>query len=114
MDVTEKVLEISGFQDFNPMQKEALAQGFFENSLIVSAPTASGKTLLAELSALHSIINEGKKVVYTCPLRALASEHYHDFKKKYGSNLKVKATISTGDFDSASAYLANSDLIYTT
>jgi helicase len=63
---------------------------------------------------LHSIINEGKKVVYTCPLRALASEHHRDFKNKYGSNLKVKATISTGDFDSPSTHLANFDLVFTT
>ena len=54
------------------MQKKCLDK--LNNSLVVSAP-ASGKTIVAELFFLQSVLNEKKKVVYTCPLRALASEH---------------------------------------
>jgi helicase len=114
MDVSHKVKTLSGFPDFNPMQKKALEAGLFDHNMVVSAPTASGKTVVAELVALNTIINQGQKVVYTCPLKALAAEHHREFKKKYGSELKVKATLSTGDFDSSSSYLSKFDLIYTT
>lgn len=114
MDIAAEVKARNGFQEFNPMQRQALETPIYEKNLVISAPTASGKTIIAELCALNSIINNRRKVIYTCPLRALANEHYSDFRKKYSAALKVKFTISTGDFDSSSRYLANFDLIFTT
>jgi helicase len=112
------VLSANGFQNFNPMQTDCIKKGFLK-SMVVSAPTASGKTVVAELFALNSVLNENKKVIYTCPLRALASEHYADFKKKYSgqaqnSATKIKFALSTGDLDSSSSYLKNFDVILTT
>src|SRR3989344_7784085 len=98
MDIQEKVLQFNKFDSFNPMQQACLKKNILEKSLVVSAPTASGKTVLAEIAALNSIIKKGRKVIYTCPLRALASEHYNDFKKKYSKELGVKVALSTGDF----------------
>jgi len=47
------VLERSGFDDFNPVQKEALSKGLLEGkNLVIAAPTASGKTLVAELAVV--------------------------------------------------------------
>ena len=114
MEIEPIVLSANGFSEFNPMQKKALAAGIFENSTVVSAPTASGKTIIAELCALNSIINGKKKVIYTCPLRALASEHYKDFKKKYSKTQNIRMAISTGDFDSSSSYLQNYDFVFCT
>ena len=111
--IEQIVLESNGFASFNPMQKQVLEKGL-TNSLVISSPTASGKTIALELFALHSILSESKKVIYCCPLRALASEHFNDFKKKYSEKLKIRAAISTGDFDSSSKYLANFDIIYST
>lgn len=113
-EIEKEVLDANGFSSFNPMQKKALAEGLFEKSIVISAPTAAGKTIIAELCALHSILNNKKKVVYTCPLRALASEHFNDFKKKYSKKLGIRMAISTGDFDSSSNYLQNYDLIFCT
>ncbi len=56
-------------------------------------------------------MNNKKKVIYTCPLRALASEHYKDFKNKYKD---IKFAVSTGDFDSNSSYLKKFDCVFTT
>jgi helicase len=115
-DSPKIVLQANGFNEFNPMQKKCIEKGF-QKSLVVSAPTASGKTIIAELFAIETILNEGKKVIYTCPLRALASEHYKDFKKKYskqGSSEKIRFALSTGDLDSSSSYLKSFDLIMTT
>ncbi len=114
MDLEKKALEANSFSEFNPMQKKVLDRDWKNKNLVVGAPTASGKTVVAELAALNSIIGRKKKVVYTCPLRALASEHFNDFKKKYSSNLNIRACQSTGDLDSSSKYLSSYDIIYTT
>ncbi len=113
MPLREQILELNGLEKFNPMQQLVLKQDWQKKSLVVSSPTASGKTLIAELLSLNSIINKKKKVVYTCPLRALASEHFSEFKKKY-SKLNIRAGLSTGDLDSSSKHLQNYDFIFTT
>ncbi len=113
MDVVIKAKELNKIE-FNPMQKKALNEGLFDSNVIVSSPTASGKTLIAEITALNSVVNKKKKVIYACPLKALASEHFQEFKKKYSNELKIRTTISTGDFDSNSKYLQNYDVIFTT
>ncbi|MBT7241662.1 MAG: DEAD/DEAH box helicase [Candidatus Diapherotrites archaeon] len=109
MDVSKSVLIANNFPKYNPMQEKCLDK--LTNSLVVSAPTASGKTIIAELFILEQVINEGKKVIYTCPLRALASEHYKDFKRKYPD---ITFALSTGDMDSSSSYLKKFDVIFTT
>ncbi|MEK6958632.1 MAG: DEAD/DEAH box helicase [archaeon] len=108
-DVEKMVLEANKFPSFNEMQKKCL--GKLSKNLVVSAPTASGKTIIAELFILESAMNDKKKIIYTCPLRALASEHYKDFKKKYP---ELKFALSTGDLDSSSSYLKKFDCIFTT
>jgi len=113
MDVEKQVLKLSGIKEFNPMQRKALPK-VLSKSLVISSPTASGKTLLAEIASLNSVINRKRKVVYTCPLRALASEHFSEFRKRYGKPLKIRAALSTGDLDSSSKYLQNYDVIFTT
>jgi len=93
-----------------PAQEKSIKKGLLEGrNLLVCTPTASGKTLIAELAALKSIIEGKGKAVYIVPLKALASEKYKDFKRKY---LKiVKIALSIGDIDSAEPYLAEHDLI---
>ncbi len=114
MEIPELVKKHNAFDSFNPMQEKALTSGLLEKSLVVSAPTASGKTVVAELAALNCILNKRMKVVYTCPLRALAYEHAHDFKDKYSQALNIKTVLSTGDFDSSGMNLSRKDIIYST
>jgi len=92
------------------VQESAAATRFVENrsNLVVSSPTGSGKTAIALMAALDAV-KRGKKAVFTCPLRALASEHYNTFKKIKG----VKCALSIGDLDSRDPYLQNYDLIIT-
>lgn len=111
--VVKQVLEKSGFPKLNPVQEEALKAGVLEGeSLVLAAPTASGKTLVAEFAALNAI-KEGRKVVYIVPLRALASEKYHEFKEKY-EPLGIRIALSIGDLDSSDHWLARFDLIIVT
>ena len=64
-------------------------------SLIISAPTSSGKTFCGEMAAVASLFKR-KKVVYLVPLKAVAEEKYSDFLEKYGG-LGIRVVISTRD-----------------
>ena len=96
-----------------PAQEKSIKNGLLERkNLLVCTPTASGKTLIAELAALKSIIEGRGKTVYIVPLKALASEKYKDFKRKYDKIAKI--ALSIGDIDSADPFLVDYDLIVTT
>src|SRR3989338_3961903 len=100
-------------KELRPAQVKAIKNGLLERkSLLVCTPTASGKTLIAELAALKSIIGGRGKAIYIVPLKALANEKYKDFKKRYGNIAKI--ALSIGDLDSADPYLAEYDLIIAT
>jgi helicase len=110
-ELVKKLLEISGFKELNPVQKEALKKGLLKGkNLVIFAPTASGKTFCAELAAMKTILGKKEKVVYMVPLVALANEKYQEFKKKY-SQLGIKVALSVGDLDSADPFLRNYQLI---
>ncbi len=113
MEVIQEVLKLSGISNLNPVQELAVKAGLLENkNMVVAAPTASGKTLIAELAAL-STIKKGKKAIYIVPLRALASEKYEDFKAKYNP-LGTRVALSMGDLDSSDKWLSGFDLIIIT
>ena len=96
-----------------PAQEKSVKQGLLEGkNLLVCTPTASGKTLIAELAALKSIIENKGKTIYIVPLKALASEKYRDFKKRYGKVAKI--ALSIGDIDSSDQYLAEYNLLIVT
>ena len=78
-----------------PSQEKSILKGLFENNKnqIVCSPTASGKTLVAELAMLHCILNKKKRVVYIVPLKALASEKFKEFRDLYGDKIKVRLSI---------------------
>ena len=65
--------------DFQKWSIEATVSG--DHSL-VCCPTASGKTLCGEF-ALEYFHSKGKKVVYTCPVKALSNQKFYDFTQKY-------------------------------
>lgn len=115
LDLPENIIQFyldSGIEELYPPQAEAIEKGLLSNKNILAAiPTASGKTLLAELAMLKSIANGGK-ALYIVPLRALASEKYDRFKEF--APLGIKAGISTGDFESRDEWLGVNDIIVAT
>lgn len=66
------------------------------DSLVVVAPTSSGKTFVGELAALHNL-SDGKKVVFLLPYRALVNEKYHAFEARYGGTLGTRVIRCSGD-----------------
>ncbi len=99
-----------GIRSLYPPQAECVEKGLLEGqNLLISIPTASGKTLLAEM-AMWSRIATGGKCLYIVPLRALASEKYDEFTKKG----VIRVGIATGDLDRTDAYLGENDIIVAT
>ncbi|MDR0471408.1 MAG: DEAD/DEAH box helicase [Nitrososphaerota archaeon] len=114
-----EVLQAQGICELFPPQADCIREGVLEGKdILLASPTASGKTLIAELCALKHVLEGGGKVIYLCPLRALASEKFEEFKKytaiQKPNGTKVSVGISTGDFDTADNWLAKYDVIVTT
>ena len=63
------------------------------SSVIVSAPTGAGKTLVAEF-AIHDALMAKRRVAYTTPLKALSNQKYADFCRQFGV---AEVGILTGD-----------------
>ena len=76
--------------DFQLEAIEALNQG---HSVVVSAPTGSGKTLIGEY-AIHRALAHGQKVFYTTPLKALSNQKLRDFREQFGAE---RVGLMTGD-----------------
>ncbi len=74
-------------------QEEAIRYILEGDSVIVSAPTGAGKTLIAEF-AIHQALATGKRLGYTTPLKALSNQKFADFCKQYGEE---HVGILTGD-----------------
>jgi helicase len=110
-------LKNEGYSELYPPQKDSIDAGLLDGqSILVSAPTASGKTLIAIIAMINYLSNKQGKVVYLTPLRALASEKFSEFQKLESLNFgkKIKVQISTGDYDSVDAGLEKSDILILT
>ncbi len=109
-----------GYSELWPPQEDAIRAGLLEGSnLLISTPTASGKTLIAIIAASKVIVEAGLKAVYISPLRALAGEKFLELKKFFSEittpdGREIKACISTGDYDVDPSYLSGCDLVVTT
>ena len=75
---------------FQVMAAEAIETGA---SVIVAAPTGSGKTLVAEV-AVHLALERGRRAFYTTPIKALSNQKFADFRTAYGED---RVGLLTGD-----------------
>jgi len=74
-------------------QKTAIKAINDNNHILVTAHTGSGKTLPAEY-AIQKYCSQGKKVVYTGPVKSLSNQKFHDFSRKFPG---ISFGIMTGD-----------------
>jgi len=101
------------FEKLHPAQEKSIKAGLLERkSLLICSPTASGKTLVAEIACLESILNGHGKALYVVPLKALASEKKRMFTKQYGEVCRI--AMSIGDTDVSDQHLGKHDLIIVT
>jgi len=113
------ILLENGYEELYPPQEDAIKAGALEGkNIVLASPTASGKTLIAELCVLKNTLQKGGKALYLTPLRALASEKFDEFQKyktlEKDSGEKIRVAITTGDYDSSDNWLAKFDIIVAT
>ena len=98
-----------GIESLYPPQEECIEKGLLDGAdLLVAIPTASGKTLIAEM-AMHAAIARGGMCLYIVPLKALATEKAHEFANK-GASIGV----ATGDYDQKDTRLGTNDIVIAT
>jgi helicase len=111
------ILNSLGHSSLYPPQQLALSKGLLEGkNLLITTPTASGKTLIAVIAAIKAI-EKGLKVVYLTPLRAIATEKYHYLRVLENINIidkKIRIKIATSDYDSSETELSDADVIILT
>src|SRR5690242_13575603 len=66
-------------------QREAMNQLALGQSVLVAAPTGTGKTLVAEY-AIWLAQKRQQRTIYTTPLKALSNQKYRDLRKQYGND----------------------------
>ncbi len=69
--------------ELDEFQYQAIAALDADKSIVVCAPTGSGKTLIGEY-AIHRALARGRRVFYTTPLKALSNQKLRDFRKQFG------------------------------
>lgn len=77
----------------DPFQEAAIQAIQAGESVLVSAPTGAGKTLIAEF-AIDRALAQNRRVIYTTPLKALSNQKFADFGRRYGPE---SVGILTGD-----------------
>jgi ATP-dependent DNA helicase len=117
-DVSIKtLLDNLGYSSLYPPQEIAVSSGILEGqNMLVTTPTASGKTLIA-MMAIVKTLESGRKAAYMTPLRALASEKQEDLKvleEMTFAGKKPRVLVATSDYDSSGKELASADVIVLT
>src|SRR6266478_7904731 len=76
-----------------PAQEEAILELFEEKNVILNTPTGSGKSLVAAAVQFKALA-QGKRSVYTCPIKALVNEKWMALCREFGPD---NVGLSTGD-----------------
>ena len=113
MRLLSELLEYLKIKELYPPQKEAIKFVERGDSVLMSVPTAAGKTLVA-YAALIRAVKAKKKGIYLVPLRALAWEKVNELKDICKNILDgAKIGVSVGDYDKTRG-LSKYDIIVST
>ncbi len=115
LDISDRVAQALmdvGFVNLHPPQAEAIPIALSGRNLVAAIPTASGKSLIGYVPALKTIVEQGRRVLYIVPLKALASEKRDDFDRF--RSLGIRTHLSTGDLDSEDRGLEDADIVVAT
>ncbi|CAA9559335.1 MAG: FIG005666: putative helicase [uncultured Thermomicrobiales bacterium] len=67
-------------------QREAIGHFLRDESVLVAAPTGSGKTVVGEFGIFHAVRRSGR-VFYTTPIKALSNQKFRDLRQIYGNDV---------------------------
>src|SRR6266498_1683538 len=76
-----------------PAQETAILELFEEKNVILNTPTGSGKSLVATAVQFKALA-QGKRSIYTCPIKALVNEKWLNLCHEFGPD---NVGLSTGD-----------------
>jgi superfamily II RNA helicase len=93
MEISMEIAEYYRNYRLDDFQKQAIAELLKGNSVLVSAPTGVGKTLIADY-LIGEANAKNDRVIYTAPIKALSNQKYKEFKALYGPE---QVGIVTGD-----------------
>ena len=72
--------------ELDQFQIDAIKHIDNNKSVVVSAGTGTGKTLIADYLIDKAIV-ENKRVFYTSPIKALSNQKFRDFKAQFGNKI---------------------------
>ncbi|WP_227375151.1 DEAD/DEAH box helicase [Haladaptatus halobius] len=101
------------FDELLPVQSLAVQNGLLDgdDQLIVSA-TATGKTLVGEMTGIDRVLNGQGKLLFLVPLVALANQKHEDFKEEYGDLVNVTIRVGASRVrDDGNRFDPNADVI---
>jgi len=81
------MMKFHGFT-LDPFQEKAIRAVREGRSVFVAAPTGAGKTLIAEY-AVERAVEEGSRLVYTAPIKALSNQKFRDFRARFGASVGI-------------------------
>tara|TARA_B000000475_G_scaffold67465_1_gene54054 strand:- start:1916 stop:4465 length:2550 start_codon:yes stop_codon:yes gene_type:complete len=104
-----------GIEEFFPPQIEALPPVLNGHNLMLTIPTASGKSLVAYIGMINRLIGDmkGMRGAYVVPLKALANEKFEDLTE-IGKSVGLSVGLAVGDRGGESAGVENSDILVCT
>ncbi|HHO53159.1 MAG TPA: DEAD/DEAH box helicase [Deltaproteobacteria bacterium] len=77
----------------DPFQEQAIEALEANHSVLVCAPTGTGKTIIADW-IVEEALREGRQVIYTAPIKALSNQKFRDYRRLYGEE---RVGLVTGD-----------------
>ncbi|WP_135534956.1 DEAD/DEAH box helicase [Halostella pelagica] len=101
------------FEELLPVQSLAVENGLFDgrDQVVVSA-TATGKTLVGEMTGLNRALNGNGKMLFLVPLVALANQKHEDFRDEYGDVVDVSIRVGASRVrDNGNQFDPNADVI---
>ncbi|GIS41677.1 MAG: hypothetical protein Ct9H90mP14_1330 [Methanobacteriota archaeon] len=103
LDVDERIIQHLrsewGIKELFPPQREALPYALAGHNLMLTIPTASGKSLVAHLTMIQRLISDlsGSRGLYIVPLKALASEKVEELQELASLGFGLRVGIAIGD-----------------
>ncbi len=112
-EVPNEIIESAskrGMHLLTPPQEMAVKSGVLAGrNIVVSSPTASGKTFIAEMAMAKSVMWGRRKAIYVAPMRAIVGEKYSEMGSSYPY---LDMAISIGDLDSRDPWLERYDIVF--
>ena len=114
-ELTDLLENSWGIKELYPPQQKALPAALSGKNIMLTIPTASGKSLVAHLTIAHRLKNYLKmqKALYVVPLKALATEKYNELKE-ISDVVGLKVGLAIGERNGENNSIENSDILVCT